>query len=88
MNPHITVGLTRSPSVVLAYIMMYGTDFHSSSPLRYQLALSVVKAQRGPKIKVKLFERELLMLEDFLYGGAPCTAGVRVSLLLGIHTCK
>ena len=61
----ISLGLTRSPAVVSAYLMKYGPDM-SGRPLRYFEALQYVSQQRGPKVDVRLFERELLLLERHL----------------------
>mmetsp|Transcript_109212 Transcript_109212/g.189264 ORF Transcript_109212/g.189264 Transcript_109212/m.189264 type:complete len:335 (-) Transcript_109212:548-1552(-) len=63
---HCDAGLTRSPAVVSGYLMKYGVDLNSPQPLGYLEALAYVSKHRGPKVDVRLFERELRRLEQQL----------------------
>eukprot|EP00906_Rhabdomonas_costata_P008430 RCo012016 len=63
---HCDAGLTRSPAVVTAYLMKNGPELHNPNPLSFREASQLVIQRRGPKVDLRLFERDLLRLEGFL----------------------
>lgn len=59
---HCDAGLCRSPAVVVAYIMRYGTNLWSPQPMGYNAARRLVRQKRDGA-EVGLFESDLRALE-------------------------
>jgi len=57
------LGITRSPTVVIAYIMRYGFDLHHPQTTSYQQAMDHVRSLRQ-SLDVVLFSPELRQLAD------------------------
>jgi predicted protein tyrosine phosphatase len=74
---HCDKGLTRSPAVVVAYLMKYGPKLATYEPMAYSEATKLLVRQRGPKVDIRLFERELRKWERQLH--ADDTASVSSS---------
>jgi hypothetical protein len=75
---HCDAGFTRSPAIIVAYLMKYGPDLYACNPLAYHDAVHLLLQMRGPRVDVRVFERELIMLERQLHhpsggGGGPQT---------------
>uniref|UniRef100_A0A7S1I8K4 protein-tyrosine-phosphatase n=1 Tax=Eutreptiella gymnastica TaxID=73025 RepID=A0A7S1I8K4_9EUGL len=67
---HCDAGITRSPAVVVSYIMKYGTDLHNPKVMGLNAAMNIVSELRE-RMDICVFHAELTRLEGILLGNEP-----------------